>query len=97
MGAFAEKFVEVFEGGKGDERVGLQNVGLVAGFGADEGSCLEAALEGTGDDAIELRVEGVEDKGELQAVALALLVERTFYVQGGIGAADACAGVTKDK
>ena len=38
----------------------------------------------------------VEDVREVEAVALAVLVEWTFEVEGGVGAADAGAGVAKD-
>ena len=46
IGALAEELLEVFEGGFGGERGGVQDLGLVAGLGADEGGGLEAALEG---------------------------------------------------
>ena len=45
FGALAEKLLEVFEGGVGGERSGVQDLGFVAGFGADERCGLEAALE----------------------------------------------------
>lgn len=71
--------------------------GFVAGFGGDERSRLEAALEGAGDDDVKLNFESVEDLGQLNAIALAVLVERALGVEERIGAAGASAGVPEDK
>jgi len=46
FGAIAEKLLEVFEGGVGGEGGGVQDLGFVAGLGADQGGGLEAAFEG---------------------------------------------------
>jgi len=97
FGAVAEKLLEVANGGLGGEGGGEQDFAVVAGFGADERGGLETALEGAGDDEIELDVEGVEDVGELKTVLLALLVERAFDVEERVGTAGAGAGVPKQK
>jgi hypothetical protein len=97
LGAVVQELVEVAERGFGSECAGEQDFGLVAGLCADERGSLEAALEGAGDDEIELNVEGIEDVGELQAVLLAFLVEGAFEVELGIGAACACAGMPEDE
>ena len=49
-----EEFLELFEGGVGGEGVGVEDVGLVAGLGADQRGGLQAALERAGDDEVEL-------------------------------------------
>ncbi len=90
-------FWKSLEGGGGGESVGLEDLGLVAGLGADKGGGLEAALEGAGDDEVELNVEGVEDVGELEAVPLALLVEGPLGVEDRVGSARSGAGVAKDE
>ncbi len=97
VGAVLQEFVEVLEGGGGGEGVGVEDLGFVAGLGADEGGGLEAALERAGDDEIELNVESIEDMGELEAVAFAFLVEWALEVEEGIGAAGASAGVAEDE
>lgn len=97
VGTVLQEFVEVLEGGGGGEGVGVQDLGFIAGLGADKGGGLEASLEGAGDDEIELDVEGIEDMGELEAVALAFLVEWPLEVEEGIGAAGASAGVAEDE
>jgi len=43
--ALLKQLLEVAEGGFGGERVGVEDLGLVAGLGADEGGGLEAAFE----------------------------------------------------
>jgi hypothetical protein len=94
VGAVVQELVEVLESGVGGEGVGVEDLGFVADLGADERGGLEAALEGAGDDEIELDVEGIEDMGKLHAVALAFLVERTFGVEEGIDAPGTGTGVT---
>ena len=69
---------------------------LVAGFGADEGGGLHAALEGARDDEVERQLHRVEDMREVEAVALAFFVEGALQVEQWIGAADAGAGVAED-
>jgi hypothetical protein len=97
VGAVPEELMEVLERSGGGEAFGLKDLGFVAGLGADERGGLEAALEGTRDDKVELDVQGIEDIGELEAVAFAFLIERAFYVEEWVGAAGACAGVAEDK
>ena len=97
LGVVMQQALELLEGGGGGERVGLQNGRLVAGLGADEGGGLQAALERAGDDEVELDVQRIEDVSELQAVALALFVERSFDIEEGIGAAGSGTGVTEDE
>ncbi len=52
--ALVEEFLEVLQGGFGGEAVGEQDLGFVAGLGADEGGGLQAAFERAGDDEVEL-------------------------------------------
>jgi hypothetical protein len=95
--ALVEELLEVLEGGFGSQAVGEQDLGFVTGLGADEGGGLEAALEGAGDYEIELNFQGVEDVGEVEAVAFAVLVEGAFQVEEGIFATKTCAGVAEDE
>jgi hypothetical protein len=92
-----DEFVEVFEGAGGGEGVGVEDLGFVAGLVGNEGGGLEAALEWAGDDEIEVDVEGIEDVGELEAVALTLFVEGTFDVENRVGTGCAGARVPEDK
>jgi len=94
-GGLVEKTLELWPGGVGGEGVGDEDGSLVAGLCADELGRLETALERTGDDEIEVDGECVEDVRELQALTLAVFVERTFDVNGRIGAARAGTGVAK--
>ena len=93
VGAVVQEFVEVLEGGGGGEGVGVEDLGLVAGLGSDQGGGLEGALERAGDDEIELNVESIEDTCELEAVALTFFVEWTLEIEERIGAAGASTGV----
>ena len=93
----AQELLEVFEGGRRGESGGLQDGRLVTGLGADEGGGLEAALERTRDDEVELYVHCIQHLRELEAVALAFLIERALYVEHGAQATGTCTGVTKDK
>ncbi len=79
-GAVAQKALELGEGGGGSERGGDEDLLLVAGLGGDELGGLLRALEGAGDDEVEVELESVEDVGELEALGLAVLVEGTLDV-----------------
>ena len=92
-----EEALELWIGRARREGVGDEDGGLVAGLGADELCGLQAALERAGDDEIEVDRQRAEDVREVDAVALAVLVERAFDVNDGIGAACASTGVAKDK
>jgi len=81
LGALAEELLEVLEGGFGGERGGVEDLGFVAGLGADERGGLEAAFEGAGDDEVELDVQRVEHMSELEAMLLAFLIEGAFGVE----------------
>jgi hypothetical protein len=96
FGALAEKLLEVFESGVGGECGGVQDLGFVASLGADERRGLEAALEGAGDDQVELDVQRVQHVSELEAMLLALFIERAFGVEERIAARLAGAGVAKN-
>ena len=97
VGALLEEVVEVLERGGRGEGVGVEDLGLIAGLGADEGGGLEAALEGAGDDQVKVDVEGVENVGKLQAVTLAFLVEGAFDVEERVSSAGSRAGVSENK
>ena len=97
LGAVLEQLLELGEGGIGCEREGWDDPGLVAGLGANQRGGLHGALEGAGDDEVELQLHRVQHMSELQAVALAFLVEGAFFVEDGVDAPDAGAGVTEDK
>ena len=86
LGALVEQLLEVFEGGFGGERGGVQDLGFVAGLGPDERGGLEAAFEGAGDDEVELDVQGVEHVRELEAVPFAFFIEGAFGVDYWVGA-----------
>ena len=94
---FAQELLEVFEGGRRGESGGLQDGGLVAGLGTDEGGRLEAAFEWARDDEVELYVHCIQHLRELKAVALAFFIEGALYVEHGVQATGNCTGVTKDK
>ena len=93
--ALVEEFLEVLEAGFGGEGVGEQNWGLVTGLGAHEGGGLEAAFEGAGDYEVELNFQGVEDVGEVEAVAFAFFVEGAFQVEEWVFSAETSAGVAE--
>ena len=95
-GALAQQLLELGEGGVWRERGGGEDFGLVAHLGADQRGGLHGALKRAGDDEVELELHGVEDMGELEAVALAVLVEGALVVEDRIGALDAGAGVAQD-
>jgi hypothetical protein len=97
VGALAEELLEVFESSFGRERGGVQNLGFVAGLGADERSGLEAALERAGDDEIELDVQCIQHVSELETVLFALFVEGAFLVEKGISTTKSGAGVAEDE
>lgn len=94
---FVEEFLEVLFGGLGGECVGEQDLGLVAGLGADEGGGLEAALEGARDDEVELYVQCIQHMREMEAVPVAFFVEGPFEIEEGIFSAFPGAGVTKNE
>ena len=95
-GALTQQALELGEGRGGSQAFGHEDAGLVAGFGADELRGLHAALERAGDDEVEVELHRGEDVSEMQAVALAVFIERTLGVEDGIDAAGAGAGVAKD-
>ena len=97
LGALAQQALELGERGGGGERVGDEDLGLVAGLGADELRGLQAAFEGAGDDEVEAELHRVEDLREVQAVVLAFLVERALEVEQRIDAAGSGAGVAEDE
>ena len=86
IGAFAEELLEFLECGLRGERGGVKDLGLVAGFCADQGCGLEAPLQGARDDEVELDVESIQYVSELDAVLFAFLVERALGVEQWIRA-----------
>ena len=95
-GVLAQQLAELGEGGVGGKRGGGEDFGLVSHLGADERGGLHAALQGAGDDEVELELHGVEDMGKLEAVALAVLVEGALVVEDRVDALYAGAGVTEN-
>ena len=94
---FVEELLEVLLGGLGGEGVGEQDLGFVAGFGAYERGGLEAALEGAGDDEIEIYLQCTQHMRELEAVSFAVFVEWPFEIEERIFSAFPGAGVTKNE
>ncbi len=70
---------------------------LEAGLGGDELGGLLSAFKGARDDEVKAGIERVEDVSELQALGLAVLVERALEVEERVDAANAGAGVAKDE
>ena len=94
--AIAKHSLELGEGRGGRERIGDENACLVAGLGANELRRLKAALERAGDDQVEADLHAGQNMGQMQTVALAVLVERTLEIEQGIESFGAGAGVTED-
>ena len=94
---FVEELLEVLLGGLGGEGVGEEDLGFVAGFGADEGGGLKAALEGARDDEIELYVQCIQHMREVEAVSFAVFIEGALEIEEGIFSAFPGAGVTKNE
>jgi len=97
VGALAQELLEVLEGGFWGEGGGVEDLGLVAGLGADERGGLQGAFERAGDDEVELDVQRVQHMGELEAMLFAFLVEGTLLVQGWVGTAKSGAGVAEEE
>ena len=95
LGVFVvlQELVEVLESCRWFKGIGLDDLGLVAGLGSEQRGGLEAALEGTGDDEVELDVQRAEDVGQLKAVPLAFLVEGPLGVEERIRPSRASARV----
>jgi hypothetical protein len=93
VAALGEQLLEVAKSGFGCKCFRNKDLRLVAGLGSDQGGGLEAALERARDDKVELNLQLIEDVRELQALALAVFVERTFDVEQGVGASHTGGGV----
>ena len=91
--ALVQKALKLAEIGAGFEGLGVEDLGFVAHFRADQLGGLQAALERAGDDEIETDFKTAENGGKLQAVPFAVLVQRAFDVELGVEAAGAGAGV----
>ena len=92
----ADKVEEFLHGGFGSEGFGDFDFAVVAGFGADQRGGLEGALEGAGDDAVELDIQGVEEAADEKALLLSFLIEGPLDIYNGVGAACSRAGMTKN-
>ena len=79
--AFEEQLLEVAEGGLGRERVRQQNLRLVSSLGPDQRGSLEAALQRTGDNEVELNLQSIENVGEVEALPLAVFIERSLDIE----------------
>jgi hypothetical protein len=95
--ALVEELLEVLQGSLGSEGVGEQDLSLVAGLGSDKGGGLEAAFKRTGNDKVELYLQCIQYICEMKAVTLAVLVKGALEVEDWVFAANACAGVAKNK
>jgi hypothetical protein len=95
--AFREEPLEVTKGCRGRERIRDEDLRLVSHLRSDERSSLDASLEWAGDDEIELKLQLVEDLPEVQAVTLALFVERALVIENRIGSPLSGRRVPKDK
>jgi hypothetical protein len=95
--AFGEEPLEVTEGRRGGERIRHQNLRLVSHLRSDERSSLDASLEWAGDDEIELKLQLIEDLPEVQAVTLALFVERALVIENRIRSPLSGGRMPKDK
>jgi hypothetical protein len=80
-----EKALEVAEAGLRRKRIRHQNLRLIAHLRSYQGCCLKASLERTGDDQVELQIQLIQYGAQLQAVPLAIFIERTFAVEDRIG------------
>lgn len=92
----ADEVVEFRDPGFGREGVGDLDFAVVPGFVGDQRGGLQSALEGAGGDSVELHVEAAQELADENRLLLAFLIEGAFYVNNGIGAARAGAGVAKD-
>ena len=92
----ADEVVKLLHGGFRRESFRDLDFAFVAGFGADQRGGLQGALERAGDDAVELNIESAEKAADEEALLLAFLIEGAFDVDGGVGAASARAGMTKN-
>ena len=95
--ALVQETLELCEGCPRRKGRGNEDGRFVAGFGADELCGLETAFEWARNYQVEVDRERVEDMSELNALALAVFVEWTLHVDGGIGAARAGTSVAKNK
>ena len=96
VGDFAKELLEVFDGGRWGKCLGLLNRSLITGFGADHGGGLKGTLEWARDNEIKLYVQCIEHVSKLETVLFPFFVEGTLYVEEGICAAKASAGVAKN-
>jgi hypothetical protein len=95
-GAVVQELLEVLESGSGGQCGRMQDLRFVAGLGANQGGGLEAALEGAGDDEVELDVQSVKDMSELKTVLLAFFIKGALRVDYWIGTSQTGTGVSKD-
>ena len=89
--------MELAVGRGGSDGVGDEDAALVAGFRAHKLRGLEAPLQRAGNHKIEADLQIVEHMGKVDAVALAILVEWAFHIDGWIGAARSRTGVSWEK
>ena len=92
----ADQVLELLHPGFGGQTFGYLDFAVVAGLSADQRCGLERALERAGDDAVELDIESAEKDADEDALLLAFFVEGPFYIDLGVGAARARAGMAKN-
>jgi hypothetical protein len=80
-----EKTLKVAEAGLRRKRIRHQDLRLIPHLRSYQGCCLKASLERTGDDQVELQIQRIQNDAQLQAVPLAVFIERAFAVEDRIG------------
>jgi hypothetical protein len=79
--AFEEQLLEAAERSLGRERVRKQNLRFVSSLCPYQRGGLDASLQRTGDDEIELDLQSIEDVGEVNALPLAVFIERSLDIE----------------
>lgn len=93
VGIFGEHLLEVGVIGAEGEGGADFDFGFVAQLGADKLRGLEGALEGAGDDDVNLHLEGAEDAGHQHALVFSFLDEGPLGVESRVPAGHSGIGV----
>jgi len=95
-GEAADEILKLLHGGVGSEGFRDFDFAFVTGFGADERSGLQGALERARYDAVKLDIEGVEEAADEEALLLAFFIEGALDIDEGVRAPCARAGMAKN-